>query len=326
MVGRTAIFGIKAKILCVLVAVVLCSFSTGLADTIVRFDTVMGNFHVQLSDTVTPLTVQNFLNYVNDGDYVNSFFHRLASSFVLQGGGYTYEGGDTTPSIPTDPPVLNEYNISNTYGTIAMAKVGPPDNLDGTPGTPTEESINSATSQFFFNLGDNSENLDNQNGGFTVFGEVIGNGMDVVNELAAQPDYGSGNLPLLSSYDPEGTDDWREYLEMIYGVTVVLQGDANGDGVVSAGDYATVQANMGATGDVGIPGDTNYDGVVDEADYVATTGNFGNIGNGVVSAGDYASVQSNFGNTGGDTTVIPEPATMGLLLIGGIALLKRKRK
>jgi peptidyl-prolyl cis-trans isomerase A (cyclophilin A) len=279
------------------VAVVLYSFSSGFSDTMVRFDTVMGNFHVQLFDSVTPLTVDNFLNYVNDGDYTDSFFHRLVDGFILQGGGFAYYGGPIT-DIPSDPPVQNEFNVSNTYGTIAMAKLG--------------DDPNSATNQFFFNLGDNSANLDNQNEGFTVFGEVAGNGMDVVELLAAQQVWSASSLnpafsdlPLIN-YQEE--PEWEDNLEMVYTVTVVIQGDADGDGVVSAGDYAAVQANFGATGDVGILGDTNFDGVVDDEDYAVVNANFGNT------------------NATPEPTLLPEPAMMTLMCIGAAALLKRKRK
>ncbi len=89
---------------------------------------------------------------------------------------------------------------------------------------------------------------------------------------------------------------------------VLLEGDANRDGVVSAGDYASVQANFGATGDPNDPelyGDANLDGVV--------------------SAGDYASVQANFGSTTG-SGIVPEPATLGLVSVGFIGLLRRNRK
>lgn len=113
------------------------------------------------------MTVQNFVNYVEDGDYLNTIIHRSVPGFVLQGGGFKIAGIATAQNpqnalsvIPTDPPVQNEFsrNRSNLRGTIAMAKLG--------------TDPNSATSQWFFNLADNSANLDNQNGGFTVFGEV----------------------------------------------------------------------------------------------------------------------------------------------------------
>ncbi len=145
---------------------------------------------IKLFDDLTPLTVTNFLNYINDDDYTNSFFHRTAISTTLsslQGGGFTFDpllndgsfsydiannlylGG--LQQVPADPPVINEFSKSNTAGTIAMAKLG--------------NAPNSATSQWFINLADNSSNLDNQNGGFTVFAEIIGDGMNVINTVGA---------------------------------------------------------------------------------------------------------------------------------------------
>ena len=105
----------------------------------------------------TPVTRQNFLNYVAGGAYVNSVIHRSVPGFVIQGGGFTFNG-TAFSSVPTYPPIVNEFGISNTLGTVSMAKVG------GNP--------NSATSQWFVSLGANSANLDSQNGGFTVFGRV----------------------------------------------------------------------------------------------------------------------------------------------------------
>lgn len=125
---------------------------------IARFSTIEGMIDVELFDNQTPLTVANFLAYANEGDWDNTFFHRLIENFVLQGGGFDATNG--FPAVPQMSPVQNEPGISNLFGTIAMAK------LDGQP--------NSATNQWFFNLRDNSDNLDNQNGGFTVFGRVTG--------------------------------------------------------------------------------------------------------------------------------------------------------
>jgi cyclophilin family peptidyl-prolyl cis-trans isomerase len=108
----------------------------------------------------TPVTRQNFLNYVASGAYVDSFIHRSVPGFVIQGGASRIVSGAIQP-IPTNPPILNEFGISNTLGTVSMAKLG------GDP--------NSATSQWFVSLGANSNILDPQNGGFTVFGRMTRN-------------------------------------------------------------------------------------------------------------------------------------------------------
>ena len=138
--------------------------------TTVQFQTVMGDFEVNLFDETTPETVANFLSYVADDAYNNSFIHRVMPGFVAQGGGFVWVDGGAL-DIPALAPVINEPVYSNLRGTIAMAKLG--------------TDANSATSQWFFNLDDNSGNLDNQNGGFTVFGQVVGDGMDIVDAIAA---------------------------------------------------------------------------------------------------------------------------------------------
>lgn len=164
-------------------------------NTVVRIDTTFGNIDIELFDTVAPGTVNNFLNYVRDGDYDQSFFHRLATNFVLQGGGFRYDGlpgqTPTLTAVPADAPITNEFQRSNVARTIAMAKLG------GNP--------NSATNQWFFNLIDNSGNLDSQNGGFTVFGRVVDDaswavvqtisGLSIQNLSTIQP----FNNPLFSS-------------------------------------------------------------------------------------------------------------------------------
>jgi cyclophilin family peptidyl-prolyl cis-trans isomerase len=155
-----------------------------IGDTMIRFDTSAGPVNVELFDKQAPKTVANFLNYVTAGDYTDSIFHRSAkltggTPFVLQGGGFAFNASPTPAitEIPTDPAVQNEpdaVNRSNVKGTLAMAKLG--------------SDPNSATDQFFFNLGNNSANLDNQNGGFTVFGKVVSAAdQTVVDQLAAMP-------------------------------------------------------------------------------------------------------------------------------------------
>ena len=138
--------------------------------------------------TGAPLTVQNFQSYVNTGSYTNSFIHRSIPGFIVQGGGYTYNNS-TLGTILSNAPVQNEFSTqrSNLRGTIAMAKLG--------------NNPNSATNQWFFNLADNSSNLNNQNGGFTVFGQALGaSDLTTIDAIAAVRTYNAGgaftNLPL----------------------------------------------------------------------------------------------------------------------------------
>ena len=144
-------------------------------NTIVRFEILrgtnaFGDFDVELFDQEKPETVRNFLLYVHSGAYSNTFLHRCVPRFVIQGGGFSATNPASANAFSTYLEVTNygrldnEFSsgpvLSNTFGTIAMAKVG--------------SDSNSATSQWFFNLASNT-NLDTQNGGFTVFGRILTN-------------------------------------------------------------------------------------------------------------------------------------------------------
>jgi cyclophilin family peptidyl-prolyl cis-trans isomerase len=150
-------------------------------DTVVRFLTTQGFIDIELYDVGGPPaanTANNFLNYVRSGRYDGTFFHRLVSNFVLQGGGFSLKDPipTSTPryeAVQTDAPIVNQYSElrPNVVRTISMAK------LDGNP--------DSATSQFFINLTDNTTTLGpSQNEGFTVFGQIIG-GWDVVTTIGS---------------------------------------------------------------------------------------------------------------------------------------------
>jgi cyclophilin family peptidyl-prolyl cis-trans isomerase len=187
------------------------------ANSFVQFDyniflqnRARGTVFVELFDD-RPLTTANFLQYINGGLYNNTLMHRLAltgtgAPFVLQGGGYYPQylsepdplSISLNPNAKVDldgnpntanPTVANEFNNvplrSNIKGTIAMAKLG------GDP--------NSASNEYFFNLNDNSANLDFQNGGFTVFARVVGDGMSLIDV------YGN-DLPILNM-NPDYNDD-----------------------------------------------------------------------------------------------------------------------
>jgi cyclophilin family peptidyl-prolyl cis-trans isomerase len=154
----------------------LIAFTTFLssagAGTLVQFRTVFGDMEVELYDQDKPVTVQNFLNYIESGRYQNEIAHRLVPGFVIQGGGFTLVSNTITP-VPTFPPITNEFGVgrqfSNVYGTIAMAKLG--------------GDTNSATSQWYFNLTNNAFlDAPDTNDFFVVFGHVI-KGTNVLNVM-----------------------------------------------------------------------------------------------------------------------------------------------
>ncbi|MBL9175743.1 MAG: peptidylprolyl isomerase [Verrucomicrobiales bacterium] len=150
-----------------LIALCLSATLAAQAGTLVRFRTVFGDLLVELLDAEKPATVANFLRYAGSGYWTNLFTHRVVPGFVVQAGGYAVSGRNTAGAqfvqVPRFDPVPNEFNVgprrSNVRGTLAMAKrAGAPD---------------SATTDWFFNLADNSSELDVENGGFTVFGQVL---------------------------------------------------------------------------------------------------------------------------------------------------------
>ncbi len=158
----------------------------------VRLGSETADLYLALFDSATPLTVANFRNYITSGAFSSNFFHRSLPGFILQTGGFKFQGNNLA-YVPTFPPVVNEPGISNTRGTIAMAKL---------PGDP-----DSATSGWFINLADNSSNLDFQNGGFTVFGRVLGNGMTgIVDVLASVPTYDLTYNPAAPVFNLPWTD------------------------------------------------------------------------------------------------------------------------
>src|SRR5690349_19853318 len=109
---------------CLSIAVAVAAlFAPAANATIVQFQTVLGPFEVNLYDQSTPATVANFLAYVNAGAYNNDVVHRAVAGFVVQGGGYSYQGSQTLGGVVQSPAVVNEPKFSNVRGTIAMAKL-----------------------------------------------------------------------------------------------------------------------------------------------------------------------------------------------------------
>jgi peptidyl-prolyl cis-trans isomerase A (cyclophilin A) len=156
----------------------LCLTGTALAaepaaakNPTVLMETTLGNITIELFPKEAPLSVKNFLEYVESGYYTGTIFHRVIPGFMAQGGGLTV---DLKPKA-TRPSVKNEAanGLKNDRGTVAMARTSDPD---------------SATSQFFINVV-NNDNLNRpkpDGHGYTVFGKVI-EGMDVVDKIVATP-------------------------------------------------------------------------------------------------------------------------------------------
>jgi peptidyl-prolyl cis-trans isomerase A (cyclophilin A) len=134
----------------------------------VVFSTNQGDITIELYPDKAPITVKNFLAYVDEGFFSDTIFHRVIPNFMIQGGGFTKD----MKQKPTKAPIKNEADngLRNSRGTLAMARTS---------------VVDSATGQFFINLTDNSF-LDHgvRDFGYAVFGKVV-SGMDVVDKIAA---------------------------------------------------------------------------------------------------------------------------------------------
>jgi cyclophilin family peptidyl-prolyl cis-trans isomerase len=303
----------------------MLSHAPSRASYIVRFHTEVGSYDVRLFNTATPGYTANLMRYIVTDRYDGTFFHRSLPGFVLQGGGYYFVGPSTVDDVVSDAEIKNEPGIPSLRGTISMAK----------PNTHPD----SATNEWFINLDDNPH-LDLPPAGpdffsrpFTVFGRVLGDGMNVVDAISQIPTFdidGSGrtfdDVPLELS---DGTT-FQERVVNVLDVEVMnpLAGDYNFDGKVSAADYTVWRDLLGSTdslwadgddsgtvdpGDLEvwkmnygkqiIDGDYNFDGKVSAADYTiwrdqlgsSTSAEADGNGDGQVNAADYLIWQDNFG-------------------------------
>jgi len=136
----------------------------------VKLETSLGDIVIELNEAAAPVTVKNFLTYVNEGFFDGTIFHRVINGFMIQGGGLTAD----MRKKQTHPPIVNEADngLRNDRGTIAMGQI---------PGNP-----DSATSQFYINHKDNDflNYVEGRNPGYAVFGRTV-EGMDVVDKIAA---------------------------------------------------------------------------------------------------------------------------------------------
>lgn len=210
---------------------------------VVVLETDFGDIYLELFPQDAPTTVANFLNYVQRGLYSETLFHRSVPGFVLQAGGYEYteDNGFRRVFDQTLGPIVNEFGRPNIARTIAMAKFG--------------NNPNSATSEFFFNLADNSgppANLDTVNGGFTVFGRVLTDASWTVVQTIVG----------LNIEDLETDPAFQGQLEDRYGNPLFRQSN----GFSTTTDTGTIDTGNGAMGEVPVRG--TFSGAFAEEDQV----------------------------------------------------------
>jgi cyclophilin family peptidyl-prolyl cis-trans isomerase len=291
-------------LICALIAIgVAANADAATATKKVRFYTTIGSVEVELYGNESPLHVANFLNYVDAGTYTNSFFHRTRSQnpaqpfgfdLFAQGGSYKVPSTsfiDSNPVIATQPPVPNEFNaangLSNTPGTLAAARTSNP---------------NSATTGFFFNQSNNANSFDP--GPYTVFGKVT-SGINVIDAMPFMD-----NAEELIGTPFESTPVYSGGLVVLLriGRIPLIPGDFDFSGAVNAGDYAVWRSNYGSL--TNAAADANGNGRVDNADYVIWR-------NSLTGSATAAELQSG---------IVPEPASLFLLGLGGYFLAFHRRK
>ena len=182
---------LRATVTFVFVFTIITTSGAHAGPPVARFQSVLGDFEVLLNPNAAPISVTNFASYANRGDYDSTLIHRSTTYDstdiqIVQGGGFGLVG-NSIDAVLTDPPIPLEAGLSNTRGTIAMARTVDP---------------NSATSQWYFNVQSNPA-LDFN---YAVFGRVIGTGMSVVDAIGAVDVYNASGalgasfsqLPLLA--------------------------------------------------------------------------------------------------------------------------------
>ena len=210
----------------------------------VTVDTNFGDFQIELRPDAAPQTVANFLSYVESGAYTNSIFHRSVPGFVEQSGGFTsssatFSSTSQFSTIPTKAPIPLEYNLPNIVGSVGMARTANP---------------NSATDEWFINLVDNSSTLGPQadGHGYAVFGQVLGNGMQVIDKIASLSVDNADNGAF--SQLPLGPNNQLVQISSITldSIDGTVFADVNGNGQLDSGETGiagrTVFLNLDGTG------------------------------------------------------------------------------
>lgn len=230
----------------------------------VVIETNFGDIVIELLPDDAPITVDNFLGYVNEGFYDGLIFHRVIYDFMIQGGGFYVEDLYIKRKWPGEPIVNESYNgLSNVRGTIAMARTSDP---------------NSATSEFYINHRD-SLFLDRDRAsdgfGYCVFGRVV-SGMDVVDAIAQTPTYYISSSFADFPYNPT-VDIHSAYVRPCDQPGC---GDTTNDGLIDGGDLAILASywlgnDCNSANEFCGGADLDYNGVFDFRDFALFSKNWG---------------------------------------------------
>ncbi len=221
--------------------------------TIVEVQTSLGEFYIEVDEQAAPVTAGNFLNYVRSGRYNNTFIHGATGGSVIRGGGYTFSDCNVGPEeIETDDPIpLEQTGLSNLDGTIAALR--------------PSADINGATSQWFINLG-NDPTLDTLNGGFAVFGKVLGNGTEVVNAISiGQPVRLAPfflETPSINYFEDNFSCQNFSRDNLVHVLMNIVEEDSGND--VPSADYNPGTSTLGVNLDLGDDGYTHLSFTVEE--------------------------------------------------------------
>ena len=297
-----------------------------------------GSVQIDLFDDLVGTTVDNFLGYVNSSSYDGTIIHRVDTGLgVIQGGGFEPSGA----GITTNPAIPLQYNRANTRGTISMAR---------------QQALDSATSQWFINTVDNTTSLGAaNNGGYAVFGWVVGPGMTVVDDIAAVPTFAYdapfNQVPLVDFTQDDFTNgtDPTTHTVVLSSVQVLnthpafqnpyLRGDVDNDGLVKPRDLLQVIDNLLQNGTHDLTGpfdgsrymDVSGDGKVSPTDLVRLIDDLLAPSQNATPLNALSSDGLMANRSVSSLAVVPEPATCGLAAValvffGGLAVRARRRR
>ncbi|MCG8413865.1 MAG: peptidylprolyl isomerase [Pseudomonadales bacterium] len=220
------------------------------AGTLVEVQTSLGNFYLEMNDEAAPDTVANFLDYVRDRRFNNTYIHAAIGGTFIRGGSFSFDDCNAGPvPIATNPPIaIEETGLNNLSGTIAMRRA--------------EEGSSTVTSEWYINIGDDSE-ADSLHGENAVFGKVIGDGLSTVLTISQAPGVRLTSIHTAptSNYFGDENVNCRDFSKD--NLVQVLMSVVNEEADSPSADYNSLNGRLNVNLDLGEMGFSNLDFAVD---------------------------------------------------------------